>query len=85
VKKLQIFECSIEGCSRKTTRIRHFNPRLRWIIGLRLKDHDTGQELTVNFCPSCTRKYVPGCDEQFFSSLEKTEAMIAGTQAKVIH
>ncbi len=77
-KALKVYECSIVGCSRKTTLKRHKNPRLRWMINLCLKNHrDDCQSQSICDCPD---RVLNLCPEHVRTSFNLTEDFYTRTE-----
>jgi hypothetical protein len=62
-------ECSIVGCGARTTEPKNDNPRLRWIVGLKLENK------ILNMCPTCVRE-IFNLDSNEYDRLEGVEKFI---------
>jgi hypothetical protein len=68
-----LYECSIIGCPRVTVNPANPDPRLRWAIGMKLKDGE--KTVTLNLCPAHVRELL-FVDDDFYDRLARTEKFV---------
>lgn len=74
-KRSQKYECSVNTCVASTRNPTNPNPRLRWMVGIELKDEHENT-IVLNLCPHHVREFFPQTTEDFFKRLERSERLI---------
>lgn len=81
-EKPKRYECTIIGCHNATREPRSPNPRLRWMIEVILRDHDTEEDIPVNLCPKHIKEFF-ALKESDFLHLENSEKAVQESRGMV--